>query len=199
MEINKHTSFISTYFDNKSGDNLRSSITPSWTAQTLKGHLNIIDVPDGAKKILEVGCGIGRILKEIYDTSEPEHYIGMDASNSMIDEGRDYIGDRNIDLIKCEGDGELELLKDDYFDFAFSIITFQHIPNTETVKRYLEEMVRVTRPGGEIMFQMLSEELNKGFLWSFHNLDEIYNYLKGQVESINIEKHDNWAVFRCKV
>lgn len=198
MIINKKTSFIGTYFDNKAGDELMSTITPSWNEETLKSHLNILEVPINVGTVCEVGCGVGRLLREIYD-SGANHCIGVDASMSMIDEGRVYVGDRNIDLIKNDGDGELELLRDNYFDFTFSLITFQHIPNTETVKKYISEMVRVTKSGGEIMFQVLSKDMDKGYLWSYHNPKELLSYVKSLcVRTSKLTLNGNWSIIRCK-
>lgn len=200
MIINKDTSFIKTYFDGKEGDELRATITPNWNKETLDSHIKLISIPENTKTVLEVGCGIGRILREIYDKNELEHCIGVDASVSMIDEGIAYVGDRNIDMIECDGNGELELLRDDYFDFSFSIITFQHIPNTETVKKYISEMLRVTKSGGEIMFQVLTKDKGIPGLWSYHPVRELLSHLVSLDKThYSITKEGRWSIIRCKV
>lgn len=205
MQINKDTSFIKTYFDDKEGEKLRSTITPNWDDATLKRHLGIINVPANAKSVLEIGCGIARLLKEIYDNGGVHCCTGLDASEAMINEGRVFVKDRNIDLFQCDGTGEIGLIKSNFFDFSFSFITFQHIPNTETVKKYISEMIRVTKPGGEVMFQVLAEDLDKeyldkGYLWSYHSLEELMIYL-AELGIINasLDKCGNWGIIRCKV
>lgn len=199
MIIDKETSFIKTYFDDKSGEELKKTITPNWNKETLNRHLDIVGVPKNAKTILEVGCGIGRLLKGIYDNG-PTYCVGVDASEAMLIDGVSYVGDRNIDFFSCDGSGDLNRLSDNYFDFSFSIITFQHIPNTETVKKYISEMVRVTKPGGEVVFQVLSEDLDKGVLWSYHDVDKLVDQLNMEDIKHFHNKNDNrWMVFRCKV
>lgn len=171
----KKKSFIKTYFDNKSGERLRKTITPNW--DSTEGHLKLLNIPSNINSILEVGCGIARLLKEI--NKDIEHCVGVDASQSMIDEGKEYCKDTDIELLKCSGEGNIPIPLKDYFDFAFSIITFQHIPNTETVKKYISEMYRLLKFGGKIRFQILStNEFPDKDLWSYHNPEELINYMK---------------------
>ncbi|MEP1334563.1 MAG: class I SAM-dependent methyltransferase, partial [Lentilitoribacter sp.] len=139
-------SFIKNYFDNKSGEQLRKTITPNW--ESTVGHVALLNIPDRAKNIVEIGCGIGRILKELHDQKPGRHCVGFDASNSMIAEGKEYVGKRNINLILCDGSGSDITFKKNYFDVAFSIVVFQHIPNTEAVHRYLSVMYDLLKAKG---------------------------------------------------
>jgi ubiquinone/menaquinone biosynthesis C-methylase UbiE len=198
MIINKKTSFIETYFDNKEGEELKKTITPNWDKKTLDRHLKLINVPKDAKTIVEIGSGCGRLLKEI-TTRNNCNCWGFDASSSMISESIKYLNGTNAIVYKCDGTGNIPLV-DNHFDFAFSLITFQHIPNTETVKKYIYEMVRVTKPGGEIMFQILVENMNKGHLWSYHNLGELLTHLYNLgINDINIKIVEKWGIIRCRV
>ena len=38
------------------------------------------------------------------------------------------------------------------FDFAFSVIVFQHIPNRQIIENYVREVHRMLRPGGLFKF-----------------------------------------------
>ena len=200
MKIDKETSFIGAYFTNKSGEDLKKTITPTWTNEVIKQHLKIIHIPEDTDSVCEVGCGIARLLRPIYKSGVDECY-GFDASQDMVDESKAYIGRTGINIRKCSGDGDLEL-KTGLVDFSFSIITFQYIPNTETVKKYISEMKRVTKIGGVITFQLLAKDLNRGYLWSYHDLDEIREHLKiiGISTMDYSEKISNdWVIFRCLV
>ena len=170
--------FIKEYFDGKSGKLLRRTITPNWDSTDT--HLRLLEVPKGITNVLEIGCGVGRLLREIYDRDEDVMYcIGYDASTSMVKESKKYIGNRNIQIFKVLGDGGIDIGVFDYFDFAFSFITFQHIPNIEVVKRYIREMYLFLKKGGIIKFQLLAkEELPNNPLWSYHNPDELMDYMK---------------------
>jgi len=184
------TNFIKNYFDNKEGDKLKATITPNWDDGTLKGHLSQVGVPKNAYRVYEIGCGIGRLLKEIAKTGKKCY--GCDASVSMIKEGRKYSPESSIEL--CDGTGTIEQPEGD-FDFVFSIITFQHIPDTKTVKKYISEAYRILCSGGKFKFQILSEDYKKGFLWSFHPPKELIIHM-GIEGFKNIDKQINnrWTI-----
>ena len=40
------------------------------------------------------------------------------------------------------------------FDFAFSVIVFQHIPSREIIENYVREVHRLLRPGALFKFQV---------------------------------------------
>src|SRR5262245_47917602 len=78
--------------------------------------------PDWA--VLEIGCGIGRLLKPL--SRRVRRAVGVDLSEEMIRRGRDYCADRpNVELRRT--DGGLEALGEGQFDFVFSHIVFQHL------------------------------------------------------------------------
>lgn len=190
-------SFIRKYFDGKTGKRLLSTITPDWSEENTQRHLDLVNCPEDANHILEVGCGVGRLLNKLSSSSSV--LIGIDASKSMIIAGRKICKD-NVSLYHCDGNGMIptRIANTGGFDFTFSIITFQHIPNTETVKKYISEMIRITKEGGEIMFQVLSEEMNRGELWSYHPLEELATHIStSRVSSFEINKENVWTVFRA--
>lgn len=189
--------FNKGYFDNKTGDALRKTISPNW--ESTERHLQIVNAPAEASTILEIGCGIGRILRELYDQVPGRHCVGYDASEAMIREGKEYVGDRNIELLKCAGEGEDLAYQSDYFDFAFSIVVFQHIPSTPTVHRYITEMARMLKPGGRIRFQVLSEDFNKGHLWSYHPLEDLQSLLVSLgLDEVEQTPMSRWTVFSAR-
>lgn len=167
-------SFISHYFEGKSGESLRKTITPDWNST--ERHLKLMNIPQNINSILEVGCGIGRLLKELNKTIPI--CVGFDASKDMIREGQEYCANTNIQLLKCDGNGLLPL-NDLQFDYAFSIITFQHIPNVDTIKKYISEMHRLLKSSGKIKFQILkNNEFPEKKLWSYHNPEELTAYME---------------------
>jgi SAM-dependent methyltransferase len=105
--------------------------------------------PDWAA--LEIGCGIGRLLKPL--SKRIRRVVGVDLSEEMIRRGRQYCADRpNVELLRTEG--ALEGLPDGEFDFVFSHIVFQHLPRKAYVDRYLREAHRVLKPGGILRVQV---------------------------------------------
>lgn len=96
----------------------------------------------------------------------------------MIREGQEYCAGTNIQILKCDGYGILPIVNVE-FDYAFSIITFQHIPNTETVIGYVSEMHRLLKTNGVIKFQILkNDEFPERDLWSYHNPEVLTIYME---------------------
>jgi SAM-dependent methyltransferase len=102
--------------------------------------------------VLEIGCGIGRLLKPLASMTREVH--GVDVSGEMIARARERVGGRaNVRLHKTSG-ADLASLPDSYFDLCFSFITFQHIPLKEVIYSYFAEVSRVLKPAGVFWFQV---------------------------------------------
>ena len=72
---------------------------------------------------------------------------GVDVSSVMVKKGREYLGSReNVSLFVNNG-SDLRVLGDRRFDFALSLLTFQHIPSKAVIENYICETSRVLRPG----------------------------------------------------
>lgn len=103
-------------------------------------------------RVLEIGCGIGRILismSEIFG-----EVIGVDVSGKMIEIAKKHI--KNFPNCKVfENNGkDLSMFPKNYFDFCFSVIVFQHVPTKEIVINYIKEVARVLKPECIFRFQV---------------------------------------------
>lgn len=102
-------------------------------------------------KVLEIGCGIGRLLKPL--SMRVARAVGVDLSEEMIRRGREYCAGRpNVELHRT--DGSLDFLPAGGLDFVYSHIVFQHVPRKAYVERYLREAARVLKPGGLLRVQV---------------------------------------------
>lgn len=192
--------FVREYWDGKGVAGLEKAVTPDWSAANLERHLALLDLPDDAKKILEIGCGLGRVLFALYDRGAA-FCVGVDASRDMLAEARNRIGGReNISLVHCDGSGAVPVIPDGYFDLVISIITFQHIPNTATVRLYLSESHRLLRPGGALRFQVLASDLKPGReLWTYHAHSVLRDHLAGLgFQDLDESPAGVWTVFKCR-
>jgi ubiquinone/menaquinone biosynthesis C-methylase UbiE len=191
--------FVKSYFENKTGESLKKTITPNWNSTS--SHIKLLNIDENINSIAEIGCGIGRILKDL--NVRIPICVGFDASQSMIDEGEKYCKETNINLIKCSGDGLIPY-ESDFFDYTFSFITFQHIPNTDAVIMYITEMYRILNSKGKIKIQLLkNDEFPEKELWTYHdpiiiksNMDKIGFYNINQLDFgrwifITAEKYDS--------
>jgi SAM-dependent methyltransferase len=103
-------------------------------------------------RVLEIGCGAGRLTKALGGIFGEVH--GVDVSPEMIRLGREKLsGLGNVHLHVNNG-VDLSVLPDVHFDFAFSFIVFQHVPEREIIESYLREVQRVMRPGALFKFQV---------------------------------------------
>jgi SAM-dependent methyltransferase len=104
---------------------------------------------------LELGCGIGRLLKPI--AGRCHKAIGVDISQKMVAYGRDYLRDvPNVELHVNDG-RTLSMVPDESIDLVYSHLAFQHMTLYEVVESYLAEISRVLKPGGYCRIQCWRE------------------------------------------
>jgi len=94
------------------------------------------------EKILDLGCGNGRILEILEDKNID--YVGLDNSEKLIE-----IAKKNYPQAKfLVGDALSLPFPNDFFDKVFSIRVLPHIPSNEFQFQFLKEVSRVLKPGG---------------------------------------------------
>lgn len=98
-------------------------------------------------KILDFGCGWGRISRFFVKDIDASGIFGVDVDGDMIDmcHSLDSIGS----FIKIGNEDNLPL-PNNYFDVVFAYSVFTHLPRDLHIL-YLQEISRVLRPGGIII------------------------------------------------
>jgi len=135
-----------------------------------------VPVPSGAG-VLEIGCGLGRILKYLTADKSIACVAGVDISSNMLVNAKKYLGQESVRL-ELSIDEVLPFDNDSY-DFVYSFLVFQHIPTRERVNRYLAEVYRVLKPGGYVRIQtyrgMPHDQSSYGFThgYFYTSLDEL--------------------------
>lgn len=100
--------------------------------------------------VLEIGCGIGRLLRFFALVFEEVH--GIDVSPEMIRQSKDYLRAFPNVQTHC-GDGQLLTpFADQSVGFVFSHVVFPHAPSKDIVRTYIHEARRVLAPGGIFKF-----------------------------------------------
>ena len=103
-------------------------------------------------KILEIGCGIGRVLIPMCDYFG--ECIGIDISLEMVQKSQKYIENLpNCKILENNGT-DLSMFTDNSFDFCFCYIVFQHIPEKKIVEQYIKEVSRVLKSNCLFRFQV---------------------------------------------
>jgi SAM-dependent methyltransferase len=103
-------------------------------------------------KVLEIGCGAGRITRALSGLFGEVH--GVDVSGEMVSKARAALADRSNVFIYQNNGKDLSVIGDRVFDFAFSMIVFQHIPSYAIIENYVREVHRLLRPGALFKFQV---------------------------------------------
>ncbi|HST05326.1 MAG TPA: methyltransferase domain-containing protein [Chloroflexia bacterium] len=115
------------------------------TANFLKSVLRI----EPTDKVLEIGCGVARIGRELAPACGEWH--GADISGKMIEYSRERTtGMPNVFLHELP-ETDLSIFNDGYFDCVYSTIVFMHLDKIE-VFNYMREALRVLAPGGRAYF-----------------------------------------------
>lgn len=117
------------------------------------------------KKVLEIGCGRGDYTKKVY--SDKVDYSAIDFLASRIEEAK-----KNIIGPKFYAMDAKELkFKDNYFDTVIGFNCFHELPQ-EIQEQALEEMLRVCKNKGLLIFVDPREESPTNKLWKPFNPNE---------------------------
>jgi len=108
--------------------------------------------PPGTMRVLEVGCGAGRVTRALAALFGEVHAV--DVSGEMVRLAREALRDYPKAFVYQNNGRDLSVVPDLLFDFAFSSIVFQHIPSREIIENYVREVHRLLRPGALFKFQV---------------------------------------------
>ncbi len=119
--------------------------------QNKKYRILLAHSPRG-RKVLDLGCGTGMLLRRI--KGDHELVVGIDISLGMLRKARKEVPD--VPLILADAD-HLPF-GDECFDAVFSVTVLQNLPDPLSA---LREVVRVTKPGGRVLVSTLKRKHSK--------------------------------------
>lgn len=94
-------------------------------------------------RILDVGCGYGRTLHELYETGY-ENLIGLDFSEGMIERGKRLFPQLDLRIMKEDAID----LPDDSVSAVILFAVLTCIPNSAEQQKLIAEIRRVLKPDG---------------------------------------------------
>jgi len=108
-------------------------------------------VLDPQASVLEIGCGVGRLLRPL--AARAQRVIGADIATTMVAEGRRSLADLpNVEFHLTQG--RFEAIADASLDLVYSFAVFQHIPSKRVISIYLAEAARTLQGGGVLKIQV---------------------------------------------
>ncbi len=121
-------------------------------------------VADG-DKILDYGCGNGRLL-EILKNKKID-YVGVDVSQKLINLAKVKYPGHERSFSKISSPASLAF-PDNFFNRIISVAVFHHFPE-EYAKEMAKELYRITKPGGIIVITAWN-------LWQKKRRKNIFNF-----------------------
>jgi SAM-dependent methyltransferase len=105
-------------------------------------------IPQGTRKVLELGCGDGVVGHYFKDRPESFTYVGIDRALQRLEFAKGELPRWNF----CGADVRKLPFADGVFDAVICNGVFHHL-EPDDFKSVFEEMVRIVRPGGILFFQ----------------------------------------------
>ncbi|MBK5110620.1 MAG: methyltransferase domain-containing protein [Thermoleophilia bacterium] len=135
---------VSAHFDDIA-DEYDDSLPPHVVEHYLEKRTLFIRGMLDSGRILDVGCGTGvvagRLAAAGYDVT------GTDPSPGMLS----HLAEHAPGVHPVEGSATELPFENDSFDLTYCVAVMHHIAEPAAVHRSLGEMVRVVRPGGQIL------------------------------------------------
>ena len=123
---------------------------PQLVEEIVDPALQILSVDPSKFRVLEIGCGMGRLFEGL--SQRFAEVWGIDISERMIEQGRAHCP---VEAKWILGDGtSLKGVDSGSIDHVLSYKVFGHVPRPSIIGAYFTEIRRVLRPGGTFQAQL---------------------------------------------
>lgn len=114
--------------------------------------LRLVTAAPDAQRILDLGCGRGRVTNAVARLMPAATVYGVDISIKMLDAAAVMAGGvDNVHYWRTDGRTIPQFNNRDPFDLVYSIATYQHIPN-DAMWGYIHQVHERLAPSGVFMF-----------------------------------------------
>ena len=125
------------------------------------------------EKVLDVGCGLGYLVKAL--RKEGMETYGIDGSRALLE----YWQEDHFKLAEAES----LPFKDNEFDLAISTDFFEHIPEGQ-IARVLSEMKRVVEPKGVILAKIAMDRKLVNYQYIYHCTNKSEKWWKEKLPGV---------------
>lgn len=108
-----------------------------------------LGLPRRRLRALDFGCGAGRLTRALARRFRTA--VGVDISSGMVELAQRLNRDMPGCEFRVEASSDLHRFEDGSFDLVYTSLVLQHVPR-ELVEGYVVELLRVTAPGGLLVF-----------------------------------------------
>jgi ubiquinone/menaquinone biosynthesis C-methylase UbiE len=133
--------------------------------------------PNSNKKIADIGCGEGFLLKKILTG---EKIVGIEISITALKRAKKILKTRN-DINLIQGDAQKLPIPNDYFDIILCSEMLEHVPDTRIV---LNEFNRILNKSGILVVCIPNEKQGQKLL-DISKKFGFYKLIKGVTPSEN--------------
>ncbi len=124
-------------------------------------------IPEGTEKLLDLGCGTGLELDEIFSLFPDIKVTGIDLSDVMLRKLREKHPEKNLTLI-C-GDYFEENLSENEYDCAVSFQTMHHFAKAKKLSLYKKINTSLKKKGIYIECDYMVKKQEEEDLWFSEN------------------------------
>lgn len=139
------------------------------------------------EKILDFGCGNGRLL-ELF-RKENIQYTGIDISEKLIEQARKVYANESRTFLVVSPSLERVPFPDSFFNTVYTIAVFHHIPGKEKREEAARELFRITKNEGYIIVTVWN-------LWQpKYRKRIIHNWISKIIGRSSLDWNDCWIPF----
>ncbi len=147
----EHSKILLDYYDNLAMDYDSNRFGNTYGQYIHQQEVNILKKilpPIATNKVLDLGCGTGRLMSFAN--------YGIDISPAMVQVAKTKFPDKHFSV----GNAARNNLKNNFFDAIFSFHVLMH-QNQQETKAILSEAYRLLKTGGQFIFDFPSDKRRK--------------------------------------
>lgn len=149
------------------------------SVKKLKGKLSNNKISLEGKRILEIGCGAGRMTEFL--AKEADFVYAIDISEEMLRKFKKRLG--RIDNVKKIRSGNLSQIPDESVDLILSDLVFQH--NSEPiVEDFFRDGWRILIHGGYYVFQMTFSKVHQIIKNTYMRAVDMVRWTSNEMEKL---------------